>query len=109
MNPFEEDDSILFKHYVEIGAIDFVGIEENGEAIYKVNEIAQSIAPELWKAHTDYIDETLIGLYKENLISVSYNENLEATFSATPEGLKRLKKHYGIVPERDSKDDNSWG
>ena len=109
MNPFEEDDSILFKHYVEIGAIDFVGIEENGEAVYKVNEIAKSIAPELWKAHIDYIDETLIGLYKENLISVSYNENLEATFSATPEGLKRLKKHYGIVPERDSKDDNSWG
>ena len=93
MNPFEEDDSTLFKHYVEIGAID----------------IAKLIAPELWKAHTDYIDETLIGLYKENLISVSYNENLEATFSATPEGLKRLKKHYGIVPERDSKDDNSWG
>ena len=73
------------------------------------NDIAKLIAPELWKAHTDYIDETLIGLYKENLISVSYNENLEATFSATPEGLKRLKKHYGIVPERDSKDDNSWG
>jgi len=62
MNPFEEDDSILFKYYVEIGAIDFVGIEENGEAIYKVNDIAKLIAPELWKAHTDYIDETLIGL-----------------------------------------------
>lgn len=109
MNPLEEDDSTLFKHYVEIGAIDFVGIEKNGESIYKINEIAKSIAPELWKAHTEYIDETLIGLYKENLISVSYNENLEATFSATPEGLKRLKKNYGIVPERESKNDDSWG
>jgi hypothetical protein len=96
MNLFEEDDSALFKHYVEIGAIDFVGVEKNGEAIYKVNEIAKDIAPELWKAHTEYIDDAMLKLFESGFLDVSYDENLEATFSLSQEG-EEMAKELGLV------------
>ena len=102
MNLFEEDDSALFKHYVEIGAIDFVGVEKNGEAIYKVNEIAKDIAPELWQSHIEYVDKSLMELYEQGLVEVEYDENLEATLHLTEEG-KKIAKLRGLV-EMDFKD-----
>jgi hypothetical protein len=39
------------------------------------------------------LDETLKSLLMKGLISVSYNENLEAIFTATPKGIAVAKAH----------------
>jgi hypothetical protein len=49
----------------------------------------------LWKAHVKFIDEALVELFNKNLITVEYNENLEALISYTPEG-KSLLKDIGL-------------
>ena len=91
----------LFDYYMEIGAIELSGIDESGEIVFSVTDKAKELAPELWKAHADYVDETLLELYSKDLISVEYNENLQATISLTEEA-QRIIEDKGIMPLDDN-------
>jgi hypothetical protein len=93
----DPEDNYLFDYYMEIGAIELSGIDEFGEIIFKVTDKAKEIAPELWKAHADYVDEALLDLYSKDLISVEYDENLQATISLTEEA-QRIIEDKGIMP-----------
>jgi hypothetical protein len=93
----ESENNDLFEYYIEIGAVEVSGVDEFGEVIFKITDIAKDLAPQLWKAHTDYIDKTLIELYNKDLISVEYDENLQATISLTPEAEKIITTK-GIIP-----------
>lgn len=84
------------EHYLEIGAVTLEGMDENGELIFAIHEKAKDIAPELWEAHTNYVDETLVKLYEKGLMEVEYDENLEATLHLSPEGQK-LAKELGLI------------
>ncbi len=84
------------EHYLEIGAVTLEGIDENGELIFAIQEKAKEIAPELWEAHTNYVDETLLKLYEKGLMQVEYDENLEATLHLSPEGQK-IAKEMGLI------------
>ncbi len=93
----DSEDNDLFNYYMEIGAIELSGIDESGEIVFKVTDTAKDMAPELWKAHTDYVDDTLLELYSKDLISVEYDENLQATISLTEEA-QRIIEDKGIMP-----------
>jgi hypothetical protein len=84
------------EYYISIGAIELVGMDENGEVIYKLTDKAEELAPELMEAHQEYIDKTLLELYEKNLISIEYNENLEAIISISPEGIE-IAREYGLI------------
>lgn len=84
------------EHYLEIGAIELAGVDKDGEIIYQINDIAKEIAPELWQSHEDYVNNALVELYEEGLISVEYDEDLEATISISKEGYEKAKM-YGII------------
>lgn len=86
------------QYYIEIGAIRLAGYNENGEAIFELNEsVTKEIAPELWEAHMEYVDTTLIDLYQEGLLDIEYDENLEATMHFTKEGYS-IAKEKGVIP-----------
>jgi hypothetical protein len=91
----DEDDEKL-QHYLEIGAIELEGVDENGEVIYSISEKAKEIAPELWESHKEWVDKALLDLYKSGLISVDYNEDLEATINLSPEGYDRAR-NLGLI------------
>ena len=93
--PMDDSDDRL-EYYLSIGAVTLEGVDEDGEIIYAITEIAEEIAPELWESHIAHIDKSLIELYKEGLLSVDYDENLEATFTLSPEGTKKAKD-YGLI------------
>lgn len=84
------------EHYLEIGAVTLEGIDENGELIFAIQEKAKEVAPELWEAHANYVDETLLKLYEKGLMQVEYDENLEATLHLSPEGQK-IAKEMGLI------------
>jgi hypothetical protein len=92
-----DNDDMRLEHYIEIGAVEIAGVNEDGEIIFAINEIAKDIAPELWQAHTDYVDKTLIDLYEAGYVKVEYDENLEAMISLNQEGFK-IAKDLGIIP-----------
>ena len=85
----DEDEKLAY--YLEIGAIEVVGIEDDGEFIFKINDSAKNLAPELWDAHEDHVNSTLLELYEKGLINVSYDESLEAIIEITPEGMNVIK------------------
>ena len=83
------------EYYLEVGAVELTGIDENGEFMFRITKKAKEVAPQLWKAHQQNVDEMLMGLYEKGLLSVSYNEDLEATFELTDEGMA-LAEEYGL-------------
>lgn len=86
------------QHYIDIGAIRLAGYNEEGEAIFELNEtVTRELAPELWESHTEYVDHNLIALYQDGLMQVEYDENLEATMHFTKEGYEIAKK-MGVIP-----------
>ncbi len=93
-DPNESDEKLAY--YLEIGAVSLEGIDENGEMIYSITELAKDLAPELWEAHTEYVDRSLMELYEQGLVEVEYNENLEATLHLTEEGHK-VAKEKGLI------------
>jgi len=92
----KDDADDILNYYIEIGAVEVAGISEDGEFIYAITEAAKKLAPDLWEAHEKHVDESLMSLYDMGLVSVSYNENLEATLELTEEG-KAMAKEFGIV------------
>jgi len=94
----EEDfKSEMLEYYMSIGAISIEAIDENGEILYEITEHAKDVAPELWAAHTEYVDETLLDLYSKELIEIEYNENLEAIIHLSEEGYK-IALEKGVIP-----------
>jgi len=92
----EEAYGMELEHYIEIGAITLEGMDENGELIFAIHEKAKEVAPELWEAHINYVDESLLKLYEKGLMEVEYDENLEATLQLSPEGQK-FAKEMGLI------------
>ena len=93
----EENEDSKMQHYLDIGAITIEGVDENGEIIFAISENAKEIAPELWQAHEEYVDNSLIELYKAGMINITYDENLEATIEMSKEGYKAAKE-LGLLP-----------
>lgn len=94
----EEEALQQIQYYIEIGAIRIAGYNEDGEAIFELNEeTTKELAPELWGAHMEYVDETLIDLYKDGLVEVEYDENLEVTMNFTKEGYE-IAREKGVIP-----------
>ena len=95
MNEEEANDARI-AYYLEIGAISFEGVDENGEIIYAISDSAKELAPELWQSHIEYVDKSLIELYEQGLVEIEYNEKLEATIHITPEGQK-IAREKGLI------------
>ena len=95
-----DEDDMMMEYYLEIGAINLEGVDENGELIFSISEDAKELAPELWEAHRQYTEDAIMDLYKKDLVTIGYDENLEAIINISPEGMA-LAKEYGLIdPEK---------
>ena len=93
----DKDDDDVLAYYLEIGVINLEGMDEDGEMIYSIDqERAKEYAPELWQSHINYVDDSLISLYKAGLAKIEYDEDLQATIHLSEEGQK-LAKEMGLV------------
>ena len=97
---YDDEEEIMLKiqHYIDIGAIRIAGFTKDGEAIFELNEdVTPVLAPDLWKAHEEYVESELIDLVNNDLMQVEYDENLRATYNFTKEGYD-IAKRKGIIP-----------
>ncbi len=90
------DNEDKMEYYLSIGAIELSGMDEDGELIFNITEKAKILAPELWQAHEEHVNESLVSLYNKGLINVTYNEDLEAIIEMSDEG-KKVAKEMGLV------------
>jgi len=86
------------EYYIEIGAVEVAGIQEDGEFLYEITEKAKDVAPELWESHIEYIDNTILDLYEKGLVQIEYNEDLEASISVSEEA-KSILRSYGMYED----------
>ena len=98
------DDDEKLSMYLEMGAVELAGMDESGEFIFQITEKAKDVAPELWQAHQEHVDRSLVQLYEAGLIRVTYNDNLEAIIEMSEEGHE-LAKELGLVEINMHEDD----
>jgi len=92
----DSEDGEILDYYIEIGAIEVAGIEDDGEFIFGITDKAKDVAPELWEAHQEHVDNSLMQLYEMGLINVTYDESLNPIFELTEEG-KIVSKQFGLI------------
>ena len=87
----EEEEEYMSRlgHYIEIVAIEMVGVDKDGEILFCLTDKAEEVAPELIEAHQEYVDNSLMQLYKDGLINITYDENLEAIIELSEEGKEK--------------------
>ena len=90
-------------YYLSIGVVELVGVDEDGEIIYEITPKAELEAPELWEAHKDYVDKALLDLYERGLITIEYNEDLEAMINMSPEGYEAARE-LGLLDFEDEEE-----
>lgn len=80
-------------YLINTGAAIWDGVDEYGERVFKFNmELLQEVMPDLYDQIMEDVDQTMLELYKRNLVEVEYDENLEAHFKISPEGRKELER-----------------
>lgn len=102
---YEDDESISMEFETEEDFEDFLidmciieeaGLNDDGEVLYQYNFARlKELMPELYEEVMAGLNERMLGLFNEGLVSVDYDENLVAHFVATPEGMEYFNKLYG--------------
>lgn len=83
-----DDDLDLFVlELIEKGAMEPHGVDSDGEILYRFNmKILKEVAPQMYDNVMDDLDKDLMNLYELGLVDISYDENLNATFSLSEKG-----------------------
>jgi hypothetical protein len=94
----EFDDEDAFVDYlIEMCILQEEGFDEDGEVTYTYNfEVMKEVMPELYEEIMYGVNDNLMSLYELNLVKIEYDENLNAHFSATPEGMEFFSKKYDL-------------
>lgn len=87
----QDDFEKMFDHYIAIGAVELQGIDDDGEFLYSVSDKAKEVAPELWKIHTEKVEEMIMDMLKDDLVDIEYDEDLTATIKVSENGLGYLR------------------
>jgi hypothetical protein len=89
----DEEHEGLMDYLISEGAAEIEGLDEYGEIIYKFDmDVLEEVSPELHQVLLDDMDKVLIDLYKDGLIEVNYDEELNAQMSVSEEGREALRR-----------------
>jgi hypothetical protein len=93
-DPSDDEHRELMEYLLSEGAAFFDGFDEDGEAVYGFDmDVLEEVMPELHQVLQNDIDEELLDLFKQGLIEVSYDEELNANFIISEEGKRILSKN----------------
>jgi hypothetical protein len=95
---FENNEEDIIEFLESKGALILDGVASNGEAVFKFNlDILKEVLPPLYNDIMAELDEDLLTLYKEGLVDVEYDEELNARFKISEKG-ERVMKDLGNLP-----------
>lgn len=89
----EEEVSKMINYLMEKGAVEIYGMTDFGEITYKFNlKVVEEVLPELYNMIMSEVDNDLLELYELGYVDISYDEELNASFSVNEEGRKYLRE-----------------
>lgn len=74
----EQDD---IECLLEIGALEFVYVDENGDNVYRFTDQAKTLVPEIYHEHMKDFSNIVFSLWNKNLIDVVFDEEGEPLIS----------------------------
>lgn len=93
MEDINKEEDSYFQYLLEVGAFEIDGVADNGELMFRPNsEKMKEFAPEMFNMMQEDIQNSLVELYKEGLVDIEYDENLEARFSLSEDAKKEMKR-----------------
>ena len=96
---FEEEIAQLQKFLIEKGALELHGMTQEGDITFKMNmEVLKEVFPPLYEQIMQDIDDTMLDLYQEGLVEVSYDENLDASFGVSDKAYEKLREMGYDIP-----------
>jgi hypothetical protein len=99
-NEEHEKEIEMQQHLIDEGVLEIYGMSEDGEPVYRMNLIKlKKSFPPLYNEIIEEMDKDLMNLYEQGLVDVSYDENLDATFSLTPEAHEYLRSVGYDLPD----------
>jgi len=91
----DEEDEKMIGWLEEQGAIVWDGVADNGEAVFRFDlDKLKIVMPMLYEEIMSDIDNDLMQLYKDGLVEIEYDENLNALFKATDKAKKWMEGNY---------------
>lgn len=91
---FEDDDEFV-EYLIEMCILEEQGFDEDGEILYTYNfERMKVLMPQLYEEIIGGVNDKMMTLFESGLVTVDYDTDLTARFSATPEGLEFFTKKY---------------
>lgn len=88
----EEDDAII-SWLEDEGALEWVGMDDNGERILSFNlDRLQEVSPEIYESFMDDMNDHLQNLYEAGLVEVSYDEDLKPRFKISEAGRELMRE-----------------
>ena len=92
-DPSDEEHLQIMEYLVSEGAAILEGLDEDGEPVYKFDmDILEEVMPDLYQVMIDDLDQELIELYKNGLIEISYDEELNANMTVSEQGKIALSE-----------------
>lgn len=90
-----------FLNYMEEeGVLEWVGMTSEGERTFVFNlDKMFEIMPDLYYVMIEELNQELLHLYQLGLVSIEYNENLEARFKISEDGKQYLIDNGIPIPE----------
>lgn len=64
----------MFNQLLELGALQLISINDDGEPIYRVTEKCKDIFPELYYMHKEEVDEITFSLWQLGIVDISLGD-----------------------------------
>jgi hypothetical protein len=82
-----------FAYLLEVGAMEIQGVAPDGQLMFKPNpEKMKEYAPEMYEMMQADIESSLLELYKEGMVDMEYDDNLEARFKMSDKAKKEMER-----------------
>jgi hypothetical protein len=81
-------------HLLEIGALEFVSVDENNEDVYRFTKNAKKLVPELYQEHMQEFSNVVFSLWTKNMLDVVFDEEGEPLISINEDSsdLKKIEQ-----------------
>jgi len=91
MNEDERIDQEI-QYLLDVGALTISGMDGEEPVYNMVPEVLKIVSPDLYEIMMKEIDDTVLSLYKQGLVSIEYNEDLKAIISITDDGIDMVEE-----------------
>lgn len=102
----DEETEEIIDYLVSQGAAIWDGVDEYGERMFKFNmEVLKEVDPKLYSEVMGDLDEIMMDLWQQDLVELEYDEELNAKFRVSEEGVEALRElgiEYLINDDPDS-------